>query len=772
MRTTVQGLVGALGFVFVLLGARPSVAQPSAVGLGALQSPSSLLVDTNGDAVVDAVRGRLVLPDSARAAEALAAANLAARLGYETAAADLEPTAQWPALEPRVEQPVVLIGRAGSSEVRALPDGPLGPGQGRVAVLPPSDRFQRGGLHLVGGDATGLLAATRYASGRLPSLWRLGGPTVSDALTTVRDTLAARDAIVDTVRARHVIVGRDQPGVHTLGLRVEAPDSAAAARVASILGADDGTTTDGHPLHLPDVHTVVAEVTYPEGARTVRVRPETPWEPEPPSEADRSVDRTPELHELYSLDGLYDDTNHDFVPDDVVGSVSYAGPAQQLSGPLAALGMRIGLETAGARFPLVRPAGAGTSPETHGLPLLVGVDHPAVAPLREEGRLPSPAPKPGEGALRVIEEGPGNAPALVMTGGDAAGLASILDYTARRPPHLGGHGKNVFRLHRVDTAVRRFVQGKSGAGQVAAGLEKLDTWLARLDTTAALDSLHVTLAADSLPSDVTTYVRERVRAVHPDAALGVETHPTRYGVGKPIVEQEWDVPWEGDTFCRLFREEVLPAVEADDTGQIELRLSEGPEVRAQLTRKIHAALAERDVDTTAVDVSVLSAYKQGFSWLVDEVAPAVTNKDVGTIDISYHTLEESDEVQWQLVNAPTRWLQELYPVDAVLARDLGVPDSVVTFEKHWDDEPVYSVDVLGSDGDTLYTDAFTPKYTVRSYVRHFPKHDSVRVPTGWLRADLGGKTLVDRRIRTDLERFWDRYQEETVPEIAAYAMDV
>ncbi|MEF8796154.1 MAG: hypothetical protein V5A48_06865, partial [Salinivenus sp.] len=485
------------GILLALFLAVPSAAQDPGVGLGALSGPSALLTDPNGDAVVDAVRGRVVLPDSAREAEVTAAANLAARLGYETAAADLRPTVSASTLGSTSERPVLFVGRAGPD----VPSAPrLGPGQGRVAVVPPSDRVRAGGLRVVGGDASGLLAAATYASGRLPALWRLDGPTSADVVAGVRDTLQMGAVAVDTVRARSVTVGTDRPGVHTLGLRVALPDSAAAARADSLLRPAGGTTTEGHPLHVPAVRSVVVQVAHPDGASRVRARPATPWEPEPLAGADRSLDRVPELHELYSLDGLYDDTNHDFVPDDVVGAVSYDGSAaSQLAAPLSALAMRVGLETAGARWPLVRPAGAGASPETQGLPVLVGTDHPAAAPLRGTDRLPGPAPEAGEGALRMIEDGPGHQPAIVADGGDAAGLARLLDYTARGLPWLGGHGRNAFRLQRVDTDVRRFVQGRSGAGQVAAGLEKLDTWLTRLDTTATLDSLHVTLAADSVP---------------------------------------------------------------------------------------------------------------------------------------------------------------------------------------------------------------------------------------------------------------------------------
>ena len=751
--------------VGVLFLAGPAAAQPSDVDLEALDGPSPLLTDTNGDGIADAVRGRIVVSDTPTTAVTTAAANLAARLGYETAAADLDPVRRRSALPTPVEWPVILVGtRLGDSEN----DPGLAPGEGRVEAVTPNDAYAAGGLRVVGEDASGLLAAANYASGRLPSLWTLGGPTADDAVEAVAKTLSSEGIAVESVRARHVTVGQGRPGVHELGLRVEVADADAARAARSVLDAEEGTTGD-HPLHVKNVHAVRVAVTAPDESSTVRVRPETEWTTEPLSDANRSVDRTPEVHELYSLEGLYDDTNHDFVPDDVVGTVSYAGPSAV--NPVSALAMRIGLETAGARWPIVRPAGGIDRPQDEGLPLLVGVDHPTVTELRADDAFPGSAPGAGEGLLTIVEEGPGNAPALVLSGGDAAGLERVTRYTTQGLPYLGGHGKGQFELGRIDTDVRRFVQGKSGAGQVAAGLEKLDTWLERLGETR-LDSLHVTLAADSVPAGLESYIQEQVAAVMPGAALGTATHPTRYGVGKTVIDQEWDLPWEGDTFWQVFRDEVLPAVQGRDTGHIELRLSEGPDVRARLTHEINDALTQRGVDTTAVDVDVLSAYKQGYSWLVDEVAPAVAEEEVGAIDISYHTLKESQEVQWQHINANTRWLQELYPVDAVLARDLGLPDSMVTFEKHWTDDPIYKVEVRDPDGEVLHTDTFSPKYTVRPYVHHFPAHDSVRVPTGWLRAEMGGETLIDRRIKTDMERFWEKFQGATVPKIVDYTMNI
>ena len=50
------------------------------------------------------------------------------------------------------------------------------------------------------------------------------------------------------------------------------------------------------------------------------------------------------------------------------------------------------------------------------------------------------------------------------------------------------------------------------------------------------------------------------------------------------------------------------------------RVSEGPEVRLKLKKQIEAMLPKSS------QVMVLCAYKQGVSWLMDEIAPLVKGK--------------------------------------------------------------------------------------------------------------------------------------------------
>src|SRR6185369_8532537 len=76
----VVACAGALG------RSEPSAA---AASLADFFKPGVVFLDTNGDGIVDSVNARLVLSNHPTAAELAAAADVAARLGFETSAMDL-----------------------------------------------------------------------------------------------------------------------------------------------------------------------------------------------------------------------------------------------------------------------------------------------------------------------------------------------------------------------------------------------------------------------------------------------------------------------------------------------------------------------------------------------------------------------------------------------------------------------------------------------------------------------------------------------------------
>ena len=84
-----------VGFIFLcavlVQGAGEYQASPtgSLAGLDSLFTTGPVFQDRNGDDVVDYVRATIILGDSPSTSDVAAAADIAARLGYETMAMDL-----------------------------------------------------------------------------------------------------------------------------------------------------------------------------------------------------------------------------------------------------------------------------------------------------------------------------------------------------------------------------------------------------------------------------------------------------------------------------------------------------------------------------------------------------------------------------------------------------------------------------------------------------------------------------------------------------------
>src|SRR5438093_799144 len=86
------------------------------------------------------------------------------------------------------------------------------------------------------------------------------------------------------------------------------------------------------------------------------------------------------------------------------------------------------------------------------------------------------------------------------------------------------------------------------------------------------------------------------------------------------------------------RTRVVPALKGSRKRlavNVEARLSEPPELRHQLEETARAELIKAGADEKATTVTLLSAYKQGYSWLYDIVRPALAGKPVDAIRIKF-----------------------------------------------------------------------------------------------------------------------------------------
>ena len=431
-----------------LTGQEPPGAASPSPDLRSLLAPGFLVEDRNDDGHPDFVNARILLPVDADGAEVAAAGNLAARLAFESYATDLGLLRLDSPEAGQEEVPLLVVGRAhallaavGMDHAEVLRE--LVAGEGMVLRLPPSSALPAGGVWVAGADATGLLAAAEYVSGRYPGVWAPEGPTwealaegIRSHLLGAEDDETPEDDGPVVVTLERAVVSATRPGISRTAVTVQVtdPDRWEAAREALDPAAA------GRVVLVPGLHRLDLRLRGPAGEDSrLRIAPERPWE-----EGELSAWQPRELSDftlsdLFTLRGIYRDSSQDLLPDRTEAWISLRGT--EAAGGVVDLAMRVAHEATGVRFPLVRLAGEDDPPEALGFPILFGVDHFTTARLREEERLGAPsAPTlpPGEGFVELVEKAIGDRHALVVGGSDEAGLAAAARLVSHRFPFLHG----------------------------------------------------------------------------------------------------------------------------------------------------------------------------------------------------------------------------------------------------------------------------------------------------------------------------------------------
>lgn len=745
-----------------------------------LFEPGTVLFDTDQDSVIDQIRVSIVVPDNPSATHAVCAANIAARLGYEAAALDLDwvlPVSKVPVLSTdpviAIDVPLDAFG-TGFQHDHAMPLPRLAPGQGRLSFVG-ADRFPRyGAISIQGADDSGLIAASNFLTGRLPNLWDVNGNTFIDVMKKFRSFMDQRSYQYDAVSFESVDVDMRRPGIVRLAVRIDLGEEEAFDRVVLSFQGKVTSEVDADLLGLTDlefelVHTITLSISQGEKYKKIVLTPEKEWAPPSAGKPSSTPDLDFSLSQFFTYKGIYEDTNGDFIPDHVPVylSIALTGDANDAANVAA----RIGLESGGIRLPLARVAGVDEKPERYGFPLFFGRHHHQIGELGEHKRWINASVIDDAGCIQFVRDNLPERNCIVISADTQEGMTAISDYVSKRMPYLWEYGEGNFRLEDIEEEVRRFFQVRKAPGQVALSMVKIDEWLDRLNG-SSIEEVSIELSAEKTPPDLEKSVKDIVVKHLPDASAEVKLHRTGFGTGQSVIEEEFEIPWEVDDVRKVLRSDVLPKILPDSRVRLRIRVSESPEIRARLEAEILDELKTKGIPEDAADVTVLCAYKQGYSWLHDEILPQIKKKRVGRIDITYHTLNDSKEIRWQSIAANTRWLQEIYPIDTILARELGIPDTVITFIPTLKKDPIYAVKVLDRRGRLIFEDTFSPTYTVRPLIDLFAEYDSVRVTTGWIRAEIDEEPVVDRRIITDTEKFWDHLQRQTFRQIVDYVMDV
>ncbi len=229
-----------------------------------------------------------------------------------------------------------------------------------------------------------------------------------------------------------------------------------------------------------------------------------------------------------------------------------------------------------------------------------------------------------------------------------------------------------------------------------------------------------------------------------------------------IEAREFTCPWEVDEMWRVVRD-ALPAKLTELEGRsaaLQVFISEPEDVRRSLKDELRTWL--NGIGGASVGVQVISAYKPGLSWMTDLVIPELVRlRDAGAniqrLRITYSRF--SDDGYLEL---PSRWLQELYPIDELMAEQTGLPLDAIEFVPVDDDGPRYRVQAI-EQALVIKEWSLGCHNGDRAYLDRFPEAGRVKTFTSWAALVDGDHTLWVQPFASDLELIWSLYQSEVLP---------
>jgi hypothetical protein len=744
------------------------------------------LQDTNGDGIADFIAGKIVVPAHPTAAENTAAANLAARAGF--ASTGMTPPVVVRANADAGAGPRIFVGKDLGKDAPELARVELAADEGGV--------FAAGGnLVVFGNNDAGLLAAADAYAARAPYQWRAGGEKLASIADSVRE--AAPDSHAELAGVTYL---KGKASVHRAflrgtGLTIDVLNKVLASpRLASVHG-------------LVVIGGESAESARPEAAAPAQSAGARGGAAAPAADAAGGTaaggadaaggagavagPTRLDLATLYTSRGLFGGAGR--IPLPASSNAKLYVPAGPAGVAMANLAARMGLETTGLTLPIAAPADSTAARDIRTQSVIGGdsaISQEAEQKLKAEDTAAEKMETPlaaGEGELRVVDNA-FTRRASVFARGDAAGQAAALGALADRFPNLWEQGKAYLSIEEIRYDLHRFFSVHSSAGQAAQALYHLDRWMTAAGANGGARDVKAEIYTDIADAKLAEFARGQIQDrwhVAADVTAASLHAGTRCCSGNPDLHytapgftfrqtaptftEDIVIPWEGKRAADAVRRAAAKIAPGQDV-DLEVRVSEGPDQRRKLEAEFRGILTKTGVDPHKLTVHVLCAYKQGYSWLMDEVAPMLAGKPVDSIRIDF--AKDIDTTNMRAMHTEARWVQELYPVDEMLARKLNLPLAKISLNEI---EPpsngaTYRVHAMDAAGKEILTRDFKVATVMQPYNGVITRYEDVEVETGSVKLTAASKPVFNERIKTDIEEFWDHYQNKTLPQVYKFVM--
>jgi hypothetical protein len=758
-------------------------------------------MDTDGDSLADKITLSIVVPDNPNAQELAIAADIASRANFESLVQDLSLVKRESEISriERLENPIFIgtnvkwLKEAIKDEDIVVPQ--LGPHQGLVAAFSIKNQS---GLILIAQSDDALLQTGRAFFLRWPYFWEIWGRAEGATYATLEKDitrfLAAEGVNLQKTIIRSVLYefppAPKGPGAikklsfnsgEIKDLTVEIYFTDEGDQNTSFKAFESlrqqhqqGQKTD--ILSYPGCAQLTLSLRYGKKNRQSMIprlgapkRMLTPSFKEMPrgDAAGKDFD----LLSLFTTKGFYADMDRDGIPDGLDSQVII--PQNSNIKGVAQLASRLVLGAAGASFPIVYTDKEIEFKKNLAAPILVGPNS-LTQELQRIGKLKLPVLDNTWGMVTVIPKAFNKSNALAFLSADPIGMEKILSYFSQTFPYFEEYKDGTPQINDVVPDLEKFLKGEKGTAEAffAQGLKKSLEEFKDKD----LEFLKVDL---SLPRENPKFEDEIKKNM---AGLKTESFEITTNVltsSRKVFEKEKTFSWEGEDALKLIQEQlkpkdnsappvVGPPSPAAPAVKISLGLSESPEVRQKIKKQIEVYLA--DAAKIRSEVEVLSAYKQGFFWLTERVLPALKGKALSQVTIKFAEEKENFSRPKRFYSEPSRWLQELYPVDEILAKELILPVDKIRFEMTAAGGPIYEVLASDHKNTVVFQQSFSPRIKEIPYLKVLPEWGTVKLTTGWLKIEKGASVILDTELKCDLEKFWEYYQDEVLAPVQTHIL--
>ena len=415
------------------------------------------------------------------------------------------------------------------------------------------------------------------------------------------------------------------------------------------------------------------------------------------------------LEQLFETGWVLRDTDGDGMPDTVdLRLLLEEDEDRDLLYAACNMAARVGMETVSAVYPLLADS--------------------------DDGRFPLLTIRQGESPALTLEQAEPR-PLLAMEGRGEA-LRQFADILCNTGKHL--------RMRDITAWVTQAMSMSNPDGQAA--------WIEAFGASKVLLSAGADL--------------EKFRQRWPEITFG------HYNDSLEVESRRFDLPSETEALRQALKP-VFAKLKAGDQVSMRCAIGQDRPERETILAEIRREIESRGA--TLEHAAVVCAFKQGLSWLEEDFGPrAAAMNGVRRVIIRFNphqrttiTYHEEDFDWTELdrnVGKPPRWLQDLYPVDEILAEILSLSREDVLFEAYPSD-PAATYEALAFDdrGNCLLSDSWTVRTCARPFLNLVPELGPALPTTGFAEVSINGETVLDQRVVTDYESIWDVFQTQLVP---------